>query len=229
MEIRRILAEKGQARVCFATGASQFAFIDALLAIDDGIAWDKVTAFHLDEYCGVGADHPASFRKYLNERLFSKRSFGKVNLIVADGADRAANEKVCEEYGKLIAAAPIDLACIGVGENGHIAFNDPPVADFDDPKLVKVVELDAACKAQQIGEGWFATPADVPDACSWTCPAIMSALKLSVVVPDARKAEAVRGALSGPCSTACPGSVLRRHPDVRFWLDEASAALWRSG
>lgn len=226
-ELRRLLAEQGSARVIFATGASQFAFYTALLSADAGLEWEKVTCFHLDEYCAVGAEHPASFRKYLVERFFSKRKFAAVHLLAPDGHEKAAHERICEEYASLLSAAKLDIACIGIGENGHIAFQDPPVADFNDPKLVKVVELDAACKAQQVGEGWFATPADVPDACSLTCPAIMSAAKISVVCPDARKAAAVKGALCCPISTECPASILRTHADVRFYLDEGSASLWR--
>lgn len=226
-ELKSILKEQGSARVIFATGASQFAFYESLLKGDEGLKWEKVTCFHLDEYCAIGTSHPASFRKYLNERFFCKRSFAAVHLLSPDGNDRSVHDRICDEYGALLAAAPIDMACIGVGENGHIAFQDPPVADFNDPKLVKVVELDAACKAQQVGEGWFASPAQVPDAASLTCPAIMSARKISVVCPDARKAAAVKATLCGPISTACPGSILRRHTDVRFFLDDASAALWR--
>jgi len=226
-ELAAILKENGSARVIFATGASQFSFFDALLKGDAGIDWGKVTCFHLDEYCAVGADHPASFRKYLMERFFSKRTFAGVNLLAPDGNDRAVHDRVCDEYAARLSEAPIDMACIGVGENGHIAFQDPPVADFNDPKLVKVVELDAACKAQQVGEGWFATAADVPQACSLTCPAIMSAKRVSVVCPDTRKAAAVKGALCGPISTECPASILRKHADVRFFLDDASAAMWR--
>lgn len=226
-ELKHILASQDSARIIVATGASQFSFFEALLKSDEGVDWSKVTCFHLDEYCSIGAAHPASFRKYLVERFFSQRKFAATHLLAPDGKDRDVHDDVCAAYAKLLSAAPIDIACIGVGENGHIAFMDPPVADFNDKKLVKVVELDASCKAQQVGEGWFATAADVPMACSLTCPAIMSAKRVSVVCPDARKAAAIKGALCGPVSTECPASVLRRHPNVRFFLDDASAAAWR--
>ena len=215
--VRAEVAHKGTARVIVATGASQFEFLAALVAVED-MPWDRVTFFHLDEYCGLDDQHPASFRRYLRERLFSqlKPQPAAVHLVDPDDIHR---------YSALLAEGPVDLACIGVGENGHIAFNDPPVADFDDPELVKVVELDEACRMQQVGEGWFPSLAETPShAVTLTVPAIMRARVISCVVPDARKAEAVRGMLCGDISTACPASVLRRHRRAVLWLDEGSVS-----
>lgn len=219
--IREAVAAKGSADVVVATGASQFEFLDALVTQD--VPWPKVRAFHLDEYIGLDDGHPASFRRYLRERLFSKVSPAEVHYVRGDTPDPHAEAK---RYGNLLAGREIDVSCIGIGENGHIAFNDPPVADFDDPVLMKVVELDEACRRQQLGEGWFPTLADVPThALTQTVPAMMRARQISCVVPDARKAKAVRDTLRGPISTACPASVLRRHPDCTLWLDEPAAGM----
>ena len=215
--IRKIVSEQGHARVIFATGASQFEFISELIN-HQGLPWAQVTAFHLDEYVGISNEHPASFRKYLRERLFDKLSPPCAAVHYLDPSDP-------ESYARVLAAGDIDLACIGIGENGHIAFNDPPVADFNDPLLVKLVELDEACRQQQLGEGWFPSMADVPThAISLTVPAIMRAKTISCVVPDERKADAVLHALTGPISTACPASILRDHPETHMWLDSASAS-----
>jgi glucosamine-6-phosphate deaminase len=217
--IKKIVAEKGYAHVIFATGASQFHFINYLVSIS-GIPWEKVTAYHLDEYVGLigGEEHGASFRKYLKERLFSKLKPQprQVNYV---------NPDKYEEYEKILAAVEIDLACIGIGENGHIAFNDPPVADFNDPKLVKVVELDEKCRQQQAGEGWFNSLAEVPKtAITLTVPAIMRAKIISCVVPDERKAVAVHDTLNNDISTNCPATILRNHGDCIMWLDKPSAS-----
>jgi glucosamine-6-phosphate deaminase len=218
--IRETIAGKGAARVVFATGASQFEFLDALVPIEE-IDWGNVTAFHLDEYVGIPVTHPASFRKYLRARLFDRVGPGAVHLLAGDAADVQAE---CDRYASLLAAGPIDLACIGIGENGHIAFNDPPVADFEDPVLVKAVALDEACRRQQLGEGWFPTFEDVPtQALTQTVPAILRAERISCVVPDARKADAVAAALGGPISPACPASALRTHGKTVLWLDEPAA------
>jgi glucosamine-6-phosphate deaminase len=219
-KVKEIVAEKGCARVIFATGASQFNFINSLVALG-GIPWDKVTAFHLDEYVNLpgGEAHPASFRKYLSERLFSKLRppCKQVNLIDPDRID---------DYAKLLGEDIIDLACIGIGENGHIAFNDPPVADFNDPKLIKVVALDEKCRMQQVGEGWFSSLAEAPSqAVSLTCPCIMAARHISCVVPDERKAVAVKDTNSGVVTTKCPASILTQHRDCIMWIDEPAASL----
>ena len=218
--ITEIVASKGEARVIFATGASQFEFLEALLTHSE-IPWAKVTAFHLDEYVGLPETHGASFRKYLRERLFSKLSPppAAVNYLDPDDPDA---------YAARLGARAIDLACIGIGENGHIAFNDPPPGgcDFADPKLVKQVPLDLACRQQQLGEGWFASLADVPThAITLTVPAIMRCERFSCVVPDERKALAVRGTLHEPIAPSCPATILRTHPACTLWLDAASASM----
>lgn len=217
--IRAAIAERGNARVIFATGASQYDFLDALCAAP-AIDWSRVTAFHLDEYVGISADHPASFRRYLRERLFSRLPFAAVHLLTGDAPDPVAE---CRRYASLLAAAPIDIACVGIGENGHLAFNDPP-ADFYTTAAVHIVELDEACRRQQVGEGHFPSLAAVPpQALSMTVPAILAAQTISCVVPDARKAAAVACALQGRIDPACPASALRAHPGCRLYLDSASA------
>lgn len=218
-KIKMIVAKKGYARVIFATGASQFTFLEALIKIPN-IPWDKVEAFHLDEYVGISDQHKASFRLYLNERLFNKVTprFKKVNLI------DPSNQQNLNKYSKLLLEDEIDLACIGIGENGHIAFNDPPVADFNDTKQIKIVELDQQCRQQQVGEGWFESMQKVPThAVTLTIPAIMRSKCISCVVPDKRKANAVAGCLYGKISTECPASILRQHGNVILWLDQQSA------
>ena len=219
-KIKSIVNEKQHVNVIFATGASQFNFINYLVSISS-IPWNKVTAFHLDEYVGLpnGENHPASFRKYLKERLFDRLqpSCKAINYVDPDQYD---------SYETLLKSVEIDLACIGIGENGHIAFNDPPVADFNDPRLVKVVELDEACRMQQVGEGWFSSLSDAPlKAITLTIPAIMRAKVISCVVPDQRKSAAIRDALNGNVSCKCPASILTEHQDCILWLDEDSASL----
>jgi len=214
----------GSANLVLATGASQFAFLDAFKR-DPSVEWPKVTVFHLDEYLGMSERHPASFRKYLRERILDEVRPASVHFLLGDAPDAEAETA---RYEALLKAHPVHVACIGIGENGHIAFNDPAVADFDDPRLVKVVHLDEACRRQQLGEGWFRTLGDVPTrALSLTIPAIMGCGVISCAVPDRRKAEAVRNALLGPVHAACPASVLRRHPDATLFLDPESAGLLR--
>ena len=188
------------------------------------IDWKRITAFHLDEYLGMPDDHPASFRRYLREQLFEDVKPGTVHYLRGDTEDALAE---CERYSRLLdEAGEPDVACIGIGENGHIAFNDPHIAEFDDPVRVKVADLDEPCRRQQLGEGWFPTLADVPThALTQTIPAILSARAIRCMVPDERKAIAVRRALEGPIETACPASVLRRHPDTILYLDTYSASL----
>jgi glucosamine-6-phosphate deaminase len=219
--IREAVALRGAARLVLATGASQYEFLEALRRERD-LDWGRVTAFHLDEYLGLTADHPASFRRYLHERVFQHLTFREIHLLQGEAADAEAE---CRRYAALLAQAPIDVACIGIGENGHLAFNDPP-ADFDAPGLVHVVSLDDACRRQQVGEGHFASLEAVPPkALSMTVPAILSAGVISCVVPDRRKAEAVRCSLQGPITPFCPGSVLRTHLNCRLFLDVDSASL----
>lgn len=218
--LRDAIAAQGDARLIVATGVSQFGLL-AHLAAAPGIGWSRVTMFHLDEYIDLPADHPASFRRYLRERLIDRVHPGDYVLI--DG--EADPEAECRRVGALIAAAPVDLACVGIGENGHLAFNDPP-ADFEVEQPYIVVELDEACRRQQLGEGWFARLDDVPHrAISMSIREIMRARKIVCTVLDARKAEAVRACLENEISPLRPASILRRHPDVELFLDEDSAAL----
>ena len=218
-KIKCIVKNKGYARVIFATGASQFEFLSSLVKIPN-IPWDKVYAFHLDEYVGISSNHKASFRLYLNQRLFNCVSpkFNKVYLINPN------NKLNLQKYSKLLLQDEIDLACIGIGENGHIAFNDPPVADFNDTKQIKIVKLDKKCREQQVGEGWFHSLNQVPThAVTLTVPAIMRAKCISCIVPDKRKANAVRHTLYNQISTKCPASILRQHGNTILWLDQQSA------
>lgn len=219
--LRAAIAERGSAQLVLATGTSQFAFPEALARRD--VDWGRIVVFHLDEYRGLPETHPASFRRYLRERILDAVRPREVRFLRGDAPDLAAE---MADYERRLRERPIDVACIGIGENGHIAFNDPPVAGFEDPVWVKTVELDERCRLQQVNEGWFASLDDVPrEAVTLTIPAIMASRTISCVVPEARKADAVRAALHGPISTTCPASVLRRHPDATLFLDPDSAGL----
>ncbi len=218
--LREAIAARGIAHAMFATGNSQFDFLDALV-LDDGIDWASVIGFHMDEYVGIRADHPASFRRYLRERLVERVPMAAFHFIEGDAPDAGAE---CERYAELLREHPLDLCCLGIGENGHLAFNDPPVADFDDPLDVKVVELERACRQQQVGEGHFPDVDAVPThAITVTIPALLRASTVLAIVPEARKAEPVRRALQGPIETACPASILRTQPHATLYLDAASA------
>lgn len=213
------VAARGAARVIGATGASQFEFLDALTARTD-VPWPQVEFFHLDEYLGLSDAHPASFRRYLRERLLSKVPIGKAHLL--DG--EADAETVRREVGKALTAAPIDIAFVGIGENAHLAFNDPP-ADFETTDPYLVVSLDEACRMQQVGEGWFPDLAAVPaQALSMSVRQILASREILCIVPDARKAAAVQAALEGPVTPDVPASILQTHPGVAFYLDRFSAA-----
>ena len=219
--LNEVIQSKGYVNMILATGASQFAFLDAIKTMD--VDWSKITAFHLDEYKGLPETHPASFRKYLKERIIDIVKPGKMYYINGDAED-IDNE--IERYEELLKAHPIDIACIGIGENGHIAFNDPGVADFADPRLVKIAQLDDACRRQQLGEGWFSSFDDVPkEAVSLTVSAIMNCKVISAIVPDKRKAEAVYKTLNAEISTECPATILRIHDDATLFLDENSASM----
>jgi glucosamine-6-phosphate deaminase len=219
-KLKKAIAEQGFANLILATGASQFQFLEYLQQQE--IDWKKIIVFHLDEYKDLPITHPASFRKYLKERILGKVQPKQVYYLEGDAGDIDAE---VARYEALLKDHPIDVACIGIGENGHIAFNDPPVADFNDPKLVKVVELDEACRKQQLGEGWFPAFDDVPKyALSLTIPAIMRCKHINCVVPDERKAEAVFNTVNAEISTACPATILRQHPDVILYLDKDSAS-----
>lgn len=218
--LNKSILEKGNANLILATGSSQFSFLEKLQKQE--IDWSRITVFHLDEYIGLPETHPASFRKFLRERILEIVQPKKVYYLNGDAKN---SEKEVIRYEELLKIHSIDIACIGIGENGHIAFNDPPVADFNDPKLVKVVELDEVCRKQQHGEGWFPTFDDVPThALSLTIPAIMSCSTISCVVPDERKAEAVFNTLNAKISTACPATILRSHKNTILYLDENSAS-----
>jgi len=221
--IRRAISKKGTARILAATGGSQFEFLDALTA-QPGIAWGEVEMFHLDEYVGLSGEHPASFRRYLHERLISKTRMGRYHLL--DGEHDP--ERVCRVEGEHLASAPIDVAFAGIGENGHLAFNDPP-ADFETEKPYLIVRLDEACRRQQVGEGWFKSIAEVPErAISISIRQLLKARSIICAVPDSRKANAVKRCLEGPISPLAPSSILRTHPDATVYLDRNSAALLSS-
>lgn len=211
---------RGIANVMFASGNSQFTFLDDLTERND-IDWSRVTGFHMDEYCGIGADHPASFRRYMRERIVEPVHPNEFHEIQGDALDATVE---CDRYAALLREHPLDLCCLGIGENGHLAFNDPPVADFDDPLDLKVVELDAACRAQQVGEGHFAAVDAVPThAITVTIPALLRAQAVLAIVPEARKREPVERALTGPIDPSCPASILRTLPHVTLHLDRESA------
>lgn len=219
--IRERARAPGMARLVIGTGSSQLAFIAALTA-EPGVPWDRVECFHLDEYLGMGADHPASFRRWLRERVAEVVRPGRVHYVAGDAPDPQAE---AARYTALLRAAPLDIACIGFGENGHVAFNDPPFADFADPLAVKVVRLAERSRGQQVGERHFPDLAAVPaHALTLTIPAVLAARQVFAIVPEARKAAAVRAALLGPVTPGCPASILREQPHARLFLDADSAA-----
>jgi glucosamine-6-phosphate deaminase len=219
--IGEAIARAGEARVIAATGASQFEFLDALTATP-GVDWGRVEMFHLDEYVGVPDTHPASFRRYLRERIVERVHPRTFHFLAGDAADLSAE---CRRVGELLARSPIDAAFVGIGENGHLAFNDPP-ADFETEEPYLVVELDDACRRQQMGEGWFPSLEDVPRrAISMSIRQILKAREILCVVPDARKAKAVSECLDGAVSSLHPSSILQTHPATTVYLDRDSAHL----
>jgi glucosamine-6-phosphate deaminase len=220
--IENAVGARGRARVIAATGASQFEFLDALTSVAD-VPWSKVELFHLDEYIGLPETHPASFRRYLKERLIDKVGIRTTHLLDVEQAPEA----VCRKVGLRMAVAPIDLAFVGIGENGHLAFNDPP-ADFHTDEAYLVVTLDEACRRQQVGEGWFARLEDVPTrAVSMSVPQILKADQILCIAPDERKAEAVRASVEGPITNMVPASALQQHPRTTLYLDRGSALRLR--
>jgi glucosamine-6-phosphate deaminase len=219
--IQKAIVARGEANIILATGMSQFEMLAELLTL--GIDWSKVTAFHLDEYIGLPADHPASFRKYLKERFVDHvptlKAFHYVN---GENPDPQAE---CRRLGALIRPLPIAVACVGIGENGHLAFNDPP-ADFETEEPYLVVNLDEACRRQQLGEGWFPTLEAVPtQAISMSIRQIMKSRAIVCTVPDLRKAQAVKGTVEGPVTNLVPASIMQRHPHVVLFADEPAASL----
>ena len=211
--------------VVFATGVSQLETLRSLVRTED-VPWAKVVGFHLDEYLGIGPEHPASFRRYLKNELTALVPFRKFHWIDADAGDAL---RVCEEYAAALRIYPPVLCLLGIGENGHLAFNDPAEADFSDPVDVKRVQLDRECRQQQVNEGWFATLEQVPaQAVTLTIPAIMRIPELIVSVPGARKSAVVARTLFEEISTGCPSTILRTHPNVHLYLDaESSRELHR--
>ena len=218
--IRHAIHDRGLARIIAATGASQFEFLDALTATTD-IDWQKVELFHLDEYIGLPMSHAASFCKYLQERLITKTGITRHHLL--NGTDEPT--ELIRRVGGELKADPIDVAFVGIGENGHLAFNDPP-ADFETKDAYIIVNLDEACRRQQVGEGWFAHFSEVPKrAISMSVRQILTAKEIIAVVPDARKAYAVKASIEGPISPMAPASILRTHPHTTIYLDGQSASL----
>jgi len=219
--IRTAVSQRGVANAMFATGNSQLAFIEALVNATPDMPWAQVVVFHMDEYVGIAPEHPAGFARWIKERISER--VHPLDAHYLDGLAEPARE--CGRYTGLLAENPLDLCCLGIGENGHLAFNDPPVADFEDPENVKVVVLDEACRHQQVGEGHFPDFDSVPTrAMTVTIPALLRARTVLAVVPESRKAAPVKAALEGPLSTACPASVLRTRANAVLHLDRDSAS-----
>ncbi len=217
-KVNELLSEKDEIRMIFAAAPSQNEVLD-YLAASNKIEWDRVTAFHMDEFLGLKAGAKQLFSVFLREKLFDRVKMKNVHLIDSEAV--IADET--ERYSSLINEAPIDIVCLGIGENGHIAFNDPPVADFNDPHVMKVVRLDHLCRMQQVNDGCFPSLNDVPKkALTLTIPVLFSASYLYCIVPGERKRNAVHNTIYGPVDTSCPASILQRHPDCRFYFDAGS-------
>jgi len=219
--LQQVIHNQGRASVIFACATSQVQFLDAFTK-SPGLDWSCITAFHMDEYLGISADHPASFRRFLREMVVEKVHPGLVHYVAGDAAEPLIE---CARYTRLLMEKPIDLCCLGIGENGHLAFNDPPVARFDDPHWIKIVQLDHACRQQQVGEGCFPSLDAVPKyAYTLTIPTLCKANKMLCIVPDQRKAAAVKTALEGPIQTTCPASILRQQKQAILFLDSNAAS-----
>lgn len=220
-ELRRLAQQNENIGVIFATGASQLEMLRALIKIT-GLPWDRIRGFHMDEYIGISADHIASFRYYMRQELTERVPMHRFYEVDGNAANPA---KFCREYSGALRSANPELCLLGIGENGHLAFNDPGVADFNDPHDMKIVSLDGDCKQQQVAEGWFKLIEGVPSqAMTLTIPTLLRVPKLIVSVPGSRKAKIVSRAFCEPISTACPATILRTHPDATVYLDEESAA-----
>ena len=218
--IRGAIDRRGKARIVAATGASQLDFLAALTA-ESGIDWARVELFHLDEYVGLPESHPASFRRYLREHLIDRTRVGRYHFLDGEGKP----DEVRARVGRALSEEDVDVMFAGIGENGHLAFNDPP-ADFETTEPYIVVKLDEACRRQQVGEGWFARVEDVPDtAISMSIRQMLSAREMLIIVPDTRKAAAVKATMEAEISPAVPASILRTHPNVTLYLDEPAASL----
>jgi len=220
--LRDAIAARGTARLIVASAPSQNETLH-YLARAGSLAWEKISVFHMDEYVGLPESHPASFRAYQRQHLLRDVRPAEFHGIRGEAADPDGE---CLRYARLLAYAPVDVVCMGIGENGHIAFNDPHVAIFQDPSMVKTVELDAECRQQQVNDACFPDIQSVPtQAITLTCPTLMSALHVVCSVPGHRKARAVRQTLCGPIATSCPASILRTHPSATLYLDLESSAL----
>ena len=221
-ELKRLSRqEKDAIGVIFATGASQLEMLRALVKIPD-VPWDRVCGFHMDEYVGIAPDHRASFRFYLRNELTEKVKMRRFYEVDGNASDP---DKYCQDYARLLREAHPQLCLLGIGENGHLAFNDPGVADFNDPCDVKIVALDDECKQQQVAEGWFGSTAEVAaQAMTLTIPTLLRVPKLIASVPGPRKAKIVGRTLYEAISTTCPATILRKHPDATVYLDEQSAS-----
>jgi len=219
--LRELGTERSAVGIIFATGASQFETLRALTSIPD-LPWEKVHGFHMDEYIGLDENHPASFRRYLREKLTSRVSMAAFHEMDGSAADL---ERVRREYMEKLSAADPQICLLGIGENGHLAFNDPHEADFDDPEPLKIVTLDRACREQQLAEGWFSSFDQVPkQALTLTIPTLLKVPRLFASVPGKRKAASVRRTLRDPISTHWPATILHTHPDVTIFLDGESAS-----
>jgi glucosamine-6-phosphate deaminase len=224
-EIRRVVEQKGSARIVMACAPSQDDFYESLVFLADleREVWTNVEVFHMDEYAGLSGDDPQSFRHYLRTHFLDHVEVAAFHPIRGEAEDLEAEAR---RYAELLEAEPIDVISMGIGENGHIAFNDPPVADFADPLRVKLVELDAVCRQQQVNDGCFSSLAEVPQhALTLTLPVFANAGMLVCIVPTLRKAKAVRETLLGPVGTACPATLLRKHAEAYLYLDEEAASL----
>ena len=220
--LREALQRQPEARAIFASAASQARFLDRLV-VEPDVDWSRVVCFHMDEYLGIESSHPASFRRFLEERLVRRVRPARFHTLAGEADEPVAE---CERYARLVTEAAMDLCVLGIGENGHLAFNDPHVARFDDPQIVKIVRLDEACRRQQVGEGAFPALEAVPQfAYTLTVPTLCAAGRMVCVVPEGRKAGAVQRALEGELTPACPASVLRRQAHAALYLDPDSAGL----
>jgi glucosamine-6-phosphate deaminase len=220
--LQYVLKQKSEAAVLLATGNSQLKFLDDLINLGD-VDWSRITFFHLDEYLGISCEHSASFRRYLRDRVGQRVQPKQFHYIEGDALQPFQE---CDRYTKLLQAQPIDLCCLGIGENGHIAFNDPSVADFNDPYMVKLVKLDEINRQQQVKTGYFANIESVPQyAFTLTIPMICAAKKIICLAPERRKAQAIKEMLQGEINTNCPASILRKQHQATLFLDANSASL----
>ena len=220
--IAKLIAERGEINMIFAAAPSQNEMLENLLASKQ-IDWSRVNAFHMDEYVGLPEGDSHTFGVYLKEHIFGKVPFKSIHYIHGDDADPEAE---CARYAELLAQYPVDVVCLGIGENGHIAFNDPWVADFDDPKMVKAVPLDEVCRQQQVNDGCFKTIDDVPKyAVTLTCPTLFNGKNLFCIVPAKTKANAVKHTLEDAITVDCPATILRKHASAKLYLDSDSSEL----